>query len=59
MGVWAEERGKSECQPVMGRIRVKRKRHHPMRKQADFHMVFLYKRVYRTFEGGRANEYRN
>ena len=29
-----------------------------MRKQADFHVVFLYKRVYRTFKGGKANEYR-
>jgi hypothetical protein len=28
-----------------------------MRKQANFHVVFLYKRVYRTFEGGKANEY--
>jgi hypothetical protein len=27
-----------------------------MRKQADFHMVFHYKRVYRTFEGGKAKE---
>jgi len=29
-----------------------------MRKQADFHVVFHYKRVYRTFEGGKAKEYR-
>ena len=30
-----------------------------MRKQADVHLVFLYKIVYRTFEGGEANEYRS
>jgi hypothetical protein len=54
--VWAEERGKSECRSVMGRIRIELKRHYPMRKQADFHMVFLYKRVYGTFIGGKANE---
>ena len=29
-----------------------------MRKQADFHMVFHYKRVYGTFIGGKANECR-
>jgi hypothetical protein len=57
--VWAEECGKSECQPVMGRIRIERKRQYPMRKQADFHVVFLYKIIYRTFKGGKANEYRN
>jgi hypothetical protein len=55
--VWAEESGKSECRPVIGRIRIELKQHHPMRKQADFHVVFLYKIVYRTFEGGKANEY--
>jgi len=27
-----------------------------MRKQADFHVVFHYKRVYGTFIGGKANE---
>jgi len=43
--MWAEERGKSEYRSVTERIGVERKRHHPMRKQADFHMVFLYKRV--------------
>src|SRR5271169_3096568 len=30
-----------------------------MRKQADFHLVFHYKKVCRTFVGGKANEYRN
>ena len=29
-----------------------------MRKQADFYRVFLYKKVRRTFEGGKANECR-
>jgi hypothetical protein len=56
--MWAEDCGKSECWSVMGRIRIECKRHYPMRKQADFHLVFLYKIVYRTFEGGKANEYR-
>jgi hypothetical protein len=28
-----------------------------MRKQADFYLVLLYERIYRTFEGGKANEY--
>ena len=32
----------------MGRIRMERKHHHPVRKQADFHLVFHYKRVYST-----------
>jgi len=56
--MWAEECGKSEYRPVTGRIRIERKQYYPMRKQADFHEVFLYKIVYRTFEGGKANEYR-
>jgi len=54
--MWAEECGKSECRPVTGRIRIERERHYPMRKQADFHMVFHYKKVCRTFIGGKANE---
>jgi hypothetical protein len=29
-----------------------------MRKQADFYLVFLYKKIYRTFEGEKANECR-
>jgi len=57
--MWAEDGGKSECRSVMGRIRIECKRHYPMRKQADFHLVFLYKIVYRTFKGGKANEYRS
>jgi hypothetical protein len=55
--VWAEECGESERRSVMDQIGIERNQYHPMRKQADFHMVFLYKRVYRTFEGGKANEY--
>ena len=57
IGMWAEECGKSECRPAAGRIRIELERHYSMRKQADVHMVFLYKIVYRTFEGGKANEY--
>ena len=30
-----------------------------MRKQADFHLAFHYKKVCRTFKGEKANEYRN
>jgi hypothetical protein len=56
--VWAEESGKSECWPVTGWIRIEQKQHHPMRKQADFYEVFLYKIVYRTFIGEKANECR-
>jgi hypothetical protein len=56
MAVWAEECGESECRPVMGRIRIEREQHHPLRKQADFHMVFHYKKSYRTFIGEKANE---
>jgi len=58
MGVWVEECGKSEGQPVTGWIRIERRRHYPMRKQADFYLVFHYKRVYRTFIGGKAKECR-
>ncbi len=56
IGVWAWDGRESECRPVAGRIRIERKRHHPMRKHADFYLVLLYKRIYRTFEGGKANE---
>ena len=59
MGMWAEDGGESERRPVAGRIRIERKRHYPMRKQADFYLVFHYKRVYRTFIGGKANECRS
>jgi hypothetical protein len=58
MGMWAEDGGESERRPVAGRIRIERKRHYPMRKQADFYLVFHYKRVYRTFIGGKATECR-
>jgi len=53
---WVWDGRESERRPVAGRIRIERKRHHPMRKQADFYLVLLYKRIYRTFEGGKANE---
>ncbi|MGO9614099.1 MAG: hypothetical protein ACLPX5_13860 [Dissulfurispiraceae bacterium] len=49
---------KANAGSAIGRIRIERERHYSMRKQADFHVVFLYKIVYRTFEGGKANEYR-
>jgi hypothetical protein len=57
-GVGKRNVEKANAGTVTDRIRIERKRHHPMRKQADFHVVFLYKIVYRTFEGGKANEYR-
>ena len=41
-----EEDGKSECRPVVGRIGVALRPHHPMRKQADFHLVSRHKRVW-------------
>ena len=56
MEMWAEDGGGSEGRSVMGRIRIERKRHYPMRKQADFYLVSRYKRVYRTFIGGKTNE---
>jgi len=49
---------KANAGAVTGWIRIERKQYYPMRKQANFHMVFLYKIVYRSFEGGKANEYR-
>jgi hypothetical protein len=45
---------KANAGTVTGWIRIERKQHHPMRKQADFYVVFHYERVYGTFIGGKA-----
>jgi hypothetical protein len=40
-----EDEGESEGHPVMGWIGVDRKEHDPLRKQADFPLVFAREKV--------------
>jgi hypothetical protein len=55
MGVRAKEDGKSQCQPVMGWIRVAATAA-PARKRADVHLVFHCEIFGRIFADGKAND---
>jgi hypothetical protein len=55
MGWRVKDGGKSECCPVMGRIRIEPQQYHPLRKQADFHRVSHHERIWPTDSGGKAD----
>lgn len=54
MGLWVEDVGKSECQPVIGWIGIasKFRQHHSTRKRADFRRVSLHESICQKSQEG-------